>query len=852
MDRNIPDRGPAVFALTTGTFALTSCFVGARIICRYGIVRIIGWDDKVMMIAWVIAFFLSFTVDLGVANGLGKRDNDISDDDRATLRRCEYAFSVLYNPALMATKTSVLIFYLRLTKGTQIFLRHVSWATLLVVNLTGIVLTVMNIFLCSPIRAAWTVGVDESATCIPLLTELICAAPVNIITDLAILTVPIPILTRLRLPSRQKMILVVTFALGIFITVVNVIRIYYLQKAIIEVPTSDSSTGPNMRFGDQADFGWYASLSLMWSVVEVNVGLACLCVPTLKPLVLKLLPRVLYDSASAQTYGSSQGSGDLSMPPFRSQTSVTLPAIRNRVSFDFADVRQPKRMLSVNSVESFKFCAIVSILFFLWGVSYGLLDTLNNAVASINHLTTAQSLGLTTAYLGGGYFFGPLLVGQWILRGDTRYRSGGHDITAESIGGFKATFIVGLCIYGIGTIIFWPSAVTNSYGGFLLSSFIVGFGLSVLEVGANSFMILCGPLQYSETRLLLAQGVQGVGSVISSLLAAKVFFKDLIQNDSANGMALINVQWAYLGITLLCVILGLWFFYISLPEVSDHELEQSSNRLPVNPKRNTVTGLQLRTMSLILAVLAQYMYVGAQESGIIYFPRLLTSGLASRNETNRSVGSSTIYKPLVLAISTSDYVLLGRTAFTISRFLMGYLTYVSVAQPRLPRPHTYLALCIASGFLFALLTVVLHTSDPNLLAIPVILYFFSEGPIWPLLFSIGLRGQGLRTKRAAAFLTMGGSGGAFFPFIMYGLVKYGCTVQTAFTVIVGLLVAMAAYPLFLVSSSGAMELVQPWPAVHVPTNQTLASQSVVNRQLDNSKNQNVWGMRSLQSGEQAG
>lgn len=53
---------------------------------------------------------------------------------------------VLQNPALAATKTSVLIFYLRLFKDTQFVLKYWSWALLGIVNLAGIILTFINVF----------------------------------------------------------------------------------------------------------------------------------------------------------------------------------------------------------------------------------------------------------------------------------------------------------------------------------------------------------------------------------------------------------------------------------------------------------------------------------------------------------------------------------------------------------------------------------------------------------------------------------------------------------------------------------------------------------------------------------
>jgi fucose permease len=882
----IPNRGPAVFAVTTATLVLASVFVGARMICRFFIVRRVTWDDRIMILAWLLAFFLSFSICFGATVGLGKHDANISDADLPKLRRSEYVFSILYNPALMATKTAILIFYLRLAKNTQLVLRYASWATLAVVNIAGIVLTFMNIFQCSPVSAAWEIVTYGSTKCIPLLTEFICAAPVNIVTDLAILALPIPVLTGMRLPSRQKTILVLTFTIGIFVAVVDVVRIYYLQKAISDVPTS-SSSDPDSRFGGQVDFAWNASLSFMWSAVEVNVGIACACVPTLKPLILKLLPSMLHDPhrtgqtretkshtepdspttrnngcESMATPDSSTGSNNDSRmtaveflnpsvgnransdhempmsalqflttpdmthlsesmhPDLHAHTNVTssTSSVENGVYFGFVNMTKPKSMLRANAAESLKYCTIVAILFFLWGLSYGLLNTLNNVIAAVNGMSTAQTLGLTSAYFGAGYFFGPLLVGEWILRRDEHNRSRRHSKNdADHVGGYKVTFIVGLCIYGIGTIIFWPSAVTNSFGGFMLSSVVVGFGLSVLEVAANSFMILCGPPEYGETRLLLAQAVQGIGSVVSGLLAQKVFFSGIGQDSTANtnSMTLINVQWTYLGITLLCVVLALFFYYMPLPEVSDSELEFASDNLPVDATKRSIGGFQLRTVSLVLAVFAQYMYVAGQESNSIYFRGLLISILPNP-QPGIDESSDTTFdpdKPPGLSLSIPDYLLVGHTAFVVSRFLAACLTYFSVSNRRLPQPRTLLSVCIALCFLFALLPVVLHPANPDLLVIPVMLFFFAEGPIWPLIFAIGLRGQGRRTKRAAAFITMGGSGPAFFPFIMYAIINGGGSVQTAYIVIVALQVSMVVYPLFLHCSRSVKLLVDPNPDV---------------------------------------
>lgn len=92
----ISDRGTAVFAVTTATLALASVFVGARMFSRIRIVRHVTPDDYLMAVAWLIAFFLSFTIDYATKKGLGRHDKDIPTGSRGALRKAEYVFSILY------------------------------------------------------------------------------------------------------------------------------------------------------------------------------------------------------------------------------------------------------------------------------------------------------------------------------------------------------------------------------------------------------------------------------------------------------------------------------------------------------------------------------------------------------------------------------------------------------------------------------------------------------------------------------------------------------------------------------------------------------------------------------------
>lgn len=90
------DRGPAVFAVATATLVLATVFVAARLVSRAGIVRSVTWDDYIIILAWLLAFFVTLAIDFGTRRGLGRHDIDIVESDKPALRMSEYIFSILY------------------------------------------------------------------------------------------------------------------------------------------------------------------------------------------------------------------------------------------------------------------------------------------------------------------------------------------------------------------------------------------------------------------------------------------------------------------------------------------------------------------------------------------------------------------------------------------------------------------------------------------------------------------------------------------------------------------------------------------------------------------------------------
>jgi hypothetical protein len=98
-------------------------------------------------------------------------------------------------------------------------------------------------------------------------------------TDIAVATLPLPFLNQLQLPNRQRYALMIVFALGGFTCIISILR---LQSLLVFLQTTDIS--------------YHNPLAAIWSNLEVNIGIVCSCLPTLKAMVTRWFPRAFNSS----------------------------------------------------------------------------------------------------------------------------------------------------------------------------------------------------------------------------------------------------------------------------------------------------------------------------------------------------------------------------------------------------------------------------------------------------------------------------------------------------------------------------------------------------------------------------
>jgi MFS transporter, FHS family, L-fucose permease len=371
---------------------------------------------------------------------------------------------------------------------------------------------------------------------------------------------------------------------------------------------------------------------------------------------------------------------------------------------------------------------LVTSLFFLWGLAYGLLDVLNKHFQETLNITKQRSTLLQAAYFGA-YFLMALPAGLFMQK--VGYRKG---------------IIVGLLLYAAGAILFYPSAQNASFTFFLLALFVLASGLTFLETAANPYMTVLGTAESSALRLNLAQSFNGVGSFLGPIIGASLFFGGASATRSSE---LDSVKIVYLVIAAIVLVVALLFVRTPMPEVKEEELV-------TNQAAHTGKSL-FQHRHFVWAVVAQFFYVAAQVGIAALFINYCTEkGLGITNE------------------QASYYLSGSLLLFTIGRF-------AGTAILKFTEPNKLLAAFAVANILLCAGVILLEgmLSIYTLMAI-----FFFESIMFPTIFALGVKDLGVHTKKGASFIIMSIVGGALVPYVMGSVAE---AYSTSFSYIVPLI-----------------------------------------------------------------
>ncbi|KAF3762222.1 hypothetical protein M406DRAFT_220062, partial [Cryphonectria parasitica EP155] len=246
--------------------SLTSIVVGLRIYTRLAIIKKLGWDDYCVILTWVVALADGATISSTVPYGLGRHTATLDQSLLPSYLRNFYFSIVLYNLTLSLIKLTFMIQYYRVLSVHK--MKMIIWALGTVIMLWALSQLLVSIFTCFPLQKFWET--DLPGRCMPDLPFWYINAAGNIITDVAIFILPLPVLHNLHLHKKQKYFLLGIFSLGFFTCAMSLIRLAYLKQG--------------------SDFTFDNIPTSCWSMAELACGITCACLPTLRPLMSKIKP----------------------------------------------------------------------------------------------------------------------------------------------------------------------------------------------------------------------------------------------------------------------------------------------------------------------------------------------------------------------------------------------------------------------------------------------------------------------------------------------------------------------------------------------------------------------------------
>ena len=138
-----------------------------------------------------------------------------------------YFGEIIYYICVVVTKVAILNLYLRI--GVQKAFRRLVWACIAVVTATAIASVTASIFQCTPIRKAW--DSDINGSCIDVNALFFANAGLDIFQDAFIYILSMRMLYPLQVPRRQKIALMLVFAVGGIVVVTGMVRLNSLKVA---------------------------------------------------------------------------------------------------------------------------------------------------------------------------------------------------------------------------------------------------------------------------------------------------------------------------------------------------------------------------------------------------------------------------------------------------------------------------------------------------------------------------------------------------------------------------------------------------------------------------------------------
>lgn len=380
---------------------------------------------------------------------------------------------------------------------------------------------------------------------------------------------------------------------------------------------------------------------------------------------------------------------------------------------------------------------VLTSLFFMWGFITCLNDIL------VPHLKIAFQLQNWQSSLIQTFFFFAYFVVALI-----------YFVTSQVYGdllnkiGYKNGIILGLLILAFGCALFYPAAEIKQYWFFLVALFVLGAGVTILQIAANPYVSILGKAESASSRLTMTQAFNSLGTTLAPyfgillILTSKHPSPEQLNEFTPNELSsyLTNeaksVQLPYIGLAITLLALSGLIYLFKLPKITGGNASEISK----NIEKFTFNLIWTKYRHLLFGMGAIFMYVGGE--------------VAIGTFIINFIGQSNIKG--FLEPEAAKFLPLYWGGAMVGRFLGAVILYYF-------KPSKILAFC--ATMVCTLLIVGINTEgDFAMWSILSIGLFNSI--MFPTIFALSIEGLGDYTSKASSMLVMMIVGGAVIPPIM--------------------------------------------------------------------------------------
>lgn len=381
---------------------------------------------------------------------------------------------------------------------------------------------------------------------------------------------------------------------------------------------------------------------------------------------------------------------------------------------------------------------LITSCFALWGFANDITNPMVKAFSKIFRMSVTDGALVQVAFYGG--YFAMAFPAAMFIR---KYS-------------YKAGILMGLGLYAVGALLFFPAKMTGEYYPFLLAYFILTCGLSFLETSANPYILSMGTEETATRRLNLAQSFNPIGSLLGMYVAMNFIQAKMNPMETDERALLSGEEFEALKQSDLSVLIGPYLiigiviaamfaviYMTKMPKSGDQS--KDINFIPTLKRIFSIPRYRE-------GVIAQFFYVGAQIMCWTFIIQYGTRIFMGEGMDERSA-----------EVLSQQYNIIAMVIFCCSRFICTFML-------RYLNPGMLLAILAIAGCGFTC-GVILLQNIWGLYCLVAVSACMSL--MFPTIYGIALTGMGDDAKFGAAGLIMAILGGSVLPPLQASIIDMG-------------------------------------------------------------------------------